>query len=69
VVKNPVKIESFQMAPEIKFSFGKCQQNVAESGMPLYKAEGVTFAKQGNGKVYLDVGSGTYRFASRFQNL
>jgi hypothetical protein len=37
--------------------------------MPLDKAEGVTFAKQGNGKVHLDVGSGTYRFASQFQNL
>jgi alpha-L-rhamnosidase len=42
---------------------------VTERGMPLDKAEGVTFTKLENGKIYVNVGSGTYKFASEIQNL
>ena len=41
---------------------------VTESGMPLDKAGGVTFLKQEDGKVYVEVGSGTYKFISQTQN-
>ena len=37
---------------------------ITESGNPINQAEGVTFVKRENGRVYLNVGSGTYKFAS-----
>lgn len=39
--------------------------NITECGKPINQAEGVTFVKQENGKAYLDIGSGNYKFASK----
>jgi alpha-L-rhamnosidase len=41
---------------------------VTESGKPIGDAQGVTYVKQENGHVYLDIGSGTYQFRSLIPN-
>jgi alpha-L-rhamnosidase len=41
---------------------------VTESGKSIGDAQGVTFVKQETGKVYLGIGSGTYRFTSLVRN-
>jgi alpha-L-rhamnosidase len=37
---------------------------LTESGKPIKKSEGVKFLRQEKGKVYLEIGSGTYKFDS-----
>ena len=46
---------------------GQNAADVTESGMPLDKAQDVTFLKQENGKVYVEIGSGKYKFISESQ--